>query len=171
MSIPKLFISSLALLTVIIIFWVYLLRPGFTRLSNYVYLFFILSKIRPYDHQDIRIKCASRLIQYDQVVKLMVNIRKQPVLTTKEVNFSRKILTSLRAEGYSEVSILRATVGMLRQFTTHGFDMLPQQVMDNEIMTIVKLLEQKLAKETDFKPVEVVFFVLLGNKNLVHYLK
>lgn len=171
MSVPKLFIISLALIVFTAILWAYVLKPAFTRFSNYFYLFFILSKIRPYDNQDVRIKCASRLIQYDQVVKLMGNIRKQPILTTKEVNFSRKILTHLRSGGYSEVSILRATVSMLRQFTAQGFDVLPQQVMDSEIMEIVKTLEQKLATETDFKPVEVVFFILLGNKNLVHYLK
>lgn len=171
MSVSQLFISSLVLIVFATVIWLYVLGPSFRRLSNYIYLFFILSKIRPYDDQESRIKCASRLIQYDQVVRLMVNIRKQPVLTTKEVNFSRKILTSLRAEGHSEVSILRATVSVLRVFTVQGFDALPQQVMDAEIVGIVKILEQKLAKEIDFKPVEVMFFVLLGNKNLVHYLK
>ena len=98
-------------------------------------------------------------------------IRKQPIQTTKELNFSRKILSELRRNEYSEVSILRASINMLREYSTFGFDALPAQVMEPDIVEITDFITLKLSKEIDFRPVDVIFFILLGNKNLSHYLK
>lgn len=171
MSTTKWFISILILIVFCAVIWVHVLKPGFTRLSNYVYLFFILSKIRPYDPQDLLIKSASVLIQYDPVVLILDGIRNQPIRTTKELNYSRKILSELRRKEYSEVDILRAAITMLRQYTSFGFDALPVQVMEPDIIEITDIITLSLSKQTDFKPVDVVFFILLGNKNLSHYMK
>ncbi len=171
MSVINWFVTILILIVIFAVLWVYFIRPAFIRLSNYIYLFFILSKIRPFDPQELRIKNASRLIQYDQVVRLLTIIRRQPVLTTKELNYSRKIIAELRREEYSEADILRASINMIRQYSAFGFEALPLQLEDEAVKKITDIVTRKLAKGTDFKPAEIVFFIVLGNKNLSHYLK
>jgi hypothetical protein len=171
MSVPHWFIFTLSVIVAFMLVWKFVLQKGVTRFCNYFFLYYVLSKVRQFDSQEVRIKCASRLIQYDFVVRLLVVARKNPILMTKEINLSQKLLNQLRHKDYNDVTILRAAVEELRQYSDLGFDSLPAQTVDEDTLAINKIITTKLSTKIDYSPAVVLFFIVLGNRNLTQYLK